>query len=289
MAAAMEVVIDVVPTGDVIGAEIKGVDLSAPLSDKVIAAIRSAWLDHHVVYFRNQNLTDAQLVAFGRRFGTLQPVEFQALEYNRDGLLPEIDVVSNVIVDGKPIGCGGAGELGWHTDMSIFDLPASATFLYAAEVPPSGTSTRFSNMIAAYEALPQSLKDKIEGRRSIHDIAYTASGTVRGGFQPIADKSKGPGAVHPVVRTHPETGQKALFLGRRGYGYIHGYPVPESDALLDVLWDHMTNPRFIWEHHWRRGDVIGWDNRCLIHGRGAFDPQSRRIMRRITVEGDKPF
>lgn len=281
--------VEVVPTGGALGADIKGVDLSRPLGDALVTSIRDAWLTHQVIRFREQKLSDARLIAVAQQlFGKPQPVEFQAAEYNRDGLLPEIDVVSNVIIDDKPIGCLGAGEATWHTDMSIFELPASATMLYGIEIPPSGGNTRFANMYEAYATLPQRLKDKIAGRTSIHDIAYTAGGKVRGGFEPVTDKSKGPGAVHPIVRTHGETGRKALFLGRPGNGYIHGLSVPESDALLEELWTHMTNPRFVWEHTWRPGDVIVWDNRSVVHSRGSFDAQARRILHRVSVEGEKP-
>jgi taurine dioxygenase len=280
--------IDVIPTGGPLGAEVKGIDLSSALSDTLIASIRSAWLRHCVIYFRDQNLTDSQLVKLARRFGKTQSVEFQSAEYNRAGLLPEIDVVSNVVIDGKPIGCTGAGELGWHTDMSIFDIPASATILYGEEIPPSGGNTRFANTQLAYETLDPALKEKIADLKSIHDIANTASGTTRGGFQAVADKTTDPGAVHPVVRTHGETGRKALFLGRKGNGYVKGLTVQESDMLLDELWNHMTNPRFVWEHRWQRGDVVMWDNRSVVHSRGAFDPQSRRVLRRVTVESERP-
>jgi taurine dioxygenase len=288
MAAATGVVrFDVAPTGGILGAEVSGVDLSAPLDPELVAGLRKAWLKHQVLVFREQNLTDAQLVAVARAFGEPHIVE-PTLEYDRAGLLPEIDVVSNVVENGKQIGTAGAGELHWHSDMSVYDVPASGTFLFGKEIPPVGGSTRFANLYAAYETLPQALKDKVEGRRSIHDIAYTAYGTLRGGYQEVNDKSKGPGAVHPVVRTHPETGRKALFLGRQGYGYIHGYPVAESDELLDQLWQHMTKPQFVWEHVWQQGDVIVWDNRCLIHSRGSFPSNTRRMLRRVTVKGEKP-
>jgi taurine dioxygenase len=286
MIAAQEVRIDVIPTGGALGAEVKGVDLSMPLADGLVAKLRQAWLQHQVLVFRNQHLTDAQLVKVGRTFGELHNVEIT--EYDRTGLLPQIDIISNVIKDGKPTGALGAGEAAWHTDMSPFETPASATILFGREIPPMGGNTRFAEMYAAYETLPDPLKKKIEGRRSIHDIAYNALGNVRGGFEAVTDKSKGPGAVHPVVRTHPETKRKALYLGRQGYGYIHGYPVPESDQLLDELWRHMTQRRFVWEHQWRQGDVIMWDNRCLIHSRGSFPADSRRVLSRVTVKGDKP-
>jgi taurine dioxygenase len=286
MVAAQQVRIDVVPSDGALGAEVKGVDLSMPLDDGLTEQLRRAWLKYQVLVFHTQDLTDTQLLRAARAFG--EPHVVEIAEYDRTGLLPEIDIISNVVKDGRPTGALGAGEAAWHTDMSPFEIPASATILFGREIPPTGGNTRFADMYAAYETLPDALKKKIEGRCSIHDIAYNASGNVRGGFEAVTDKSKGPGAVHPVVRTHPETGRRALYLGRQGYGYIHGYSVPESDALLDELWRHMTQPRFAWEHQWHQGDVIMWDNRCLIHSRGAFSADTRRVLSRVTVKGDKP-
>ena len=286
MLVEQDVGFEIVPTGGALGAEVLGVDLSAPLGRDLVTRLRRAWLESQVLVFRGQSLSDAQLLAVARAFG--EPHVIEVCEYDRAGLLPEIDVISNVVENGKPIGALGAGEAAWHTDMSMFDYPAAGTFLYGREIPPSGGNTRFANMYAAYETLPSALKQKLEGRRSIHDIAYTAAGTVRAGFEAVTDKTKGPGAVHPVVRTHVETGRKALFLGRQGYGYIHDLPVPESDALLDQVWQHMTDPKFMWEHSWKVGDVIMWDNRCLIHSRGTVGSSARRVLRRVTVKGEKP-
>ncbi len=287
MNQVLDEVMTVVPSGGTLGAEVQGVDLSVPLSGPLLARLRAAWLQHMVLVFRDQTLTDVELLAVAQSFG--EPHNVEICEYNRAGLLPQIDVISNLIVDGQPIGALGSGEAAWHTDMSMFDYPASATFLYGVEIPPSGGNTRFANMYAAYESLAPALKEKVAGRRSIHDIAYNASGNVRGGFEPVTDKTKGPGAVHPIVRTHAETQRKALFLGRRGYGYIHGLSVEESDEVLEQIWQHMTKPQFIWEHSWRVGDVIVWDNRCLIHSRGAIDANARRVLRRVTNKGEKPI
>ena len=286
MLVEQDIAFDVIPTGGPLGAEVVGVDLSAPLGRELALRLRKSWLEHLVLVFRNQSLTDAQLLAVARSFG--EPHVIEIAEYDRTGLLPEIDVISNVVVEGKPTGALGSGEAAWHTDMSMFDYPAAGTFLYAAEIPPSGGNTRFANMYAAYETLSAALKKKVAGRRSIHDIAYTAAGTVRAGFEAVVDKAKGPGAVHPVVRTHIETRRKALFLGRQGYGYVHGLSVEESDQLLEQVWQHMTKPEFIWEHAWRVGDVIVWDNRCLIHSRGAVGSGTRRVLRRVTVKGERP-
>lgn len=279
--------IAVTPVGHPLGAEVTGVDLSKSISEGAFKKIRAAWLDHLVLVFRGQTLTDEHLVGFAARFGT--PYEVPFAEYDRSSaLLPEIDVISNIVTDGQRIGALGAGEAAWHTDMSVFDEPASATMLYGLEIPSTGGNTRFANMYAAYESLPQMLRSKIEGRTSTHDLAYNASGQVRKGFAEVADKTKGPGAVHPIVRTHPDTHRRALFLGRRGNGYIQGLSVGESDSLLELLWAHMTRPEFMWEHIWRAGDLIIWDNRCVIHGRGAFDESARRLLHRVTVKGEKP-
>ena len=247
-------------------------------------------MEHLVLVFRGQRLTDPQLIAFSRRFGDLHVIDPSVMDYNRrlGDDVPEIDVISNIVVDGVPLGALGAGEAAWHTDMSMFEEPASATFLYAIEIPASGGNTRFANMYRAYEMLPEPLKRRVEGRRSIHDIAYTAAGAVRKGYEPVVDKSQGPGARHPIVRTHPVTGRKSLYLGRAGYGYILGLPVEESDHLLAELWHSMTRPELIWEHEWRVGDVLLWDNRCTMHSRGAFDPNARRLLHRTTVKGERP-
>lgn len=288
MSVALSLKIEVVPSGGVCGAELRGVDASRPLSSEAKAAVKQALFQHGVIYLRNQTLTDAQLVAFGRVFGDLHA--YPVTEYEKPaGLPPEVELISNILVNGKPIGALGSGEAVWHSDMSMFDVPASFTYLYAEQVPPVGGNTRFANLYAAYDALPDDLKRKIEGRKSIHDIAYIADGRVRPPYKPVTDKSKGPGAHHPIVRTHPESGRKALYLGRKGYGYIFGYPVPESDTLLDALWEHMTSPRFVWEHAWRVGDLLIWDNRGVAHSRGTLDPVVPRLMRRIVGKGERPI
>jgi taurine dioxygenase len=279
-------VLEIVPSGGPLGAEIRGLDLARPLAPAVARTVRAAWLEHQVLVFPGQRLDDPALIAVARLFG--EPHTVEICEYDRSGLLPEIDVISNVRVNGRPIGALGAGEAAWHTDMSMFDIPASATLLYGIDIPATPNDTRFADMYAAYETLDPALKAAIEGRTSIHDIAYNAAGAVREGFEAVTDKSKGPGAVHPIVRRHPETGRRALYLGRRGFGYIHGLPVPESDRLLEALWAHMSKPEFAWSHAWRPGDLVVWDNRCVIHSRGAFDPAARRLLHRVTVKGERP-
>ncbi len=287
MTEKTESFIQVIPSGGALGAEIRGVDLSRPVPVETVQAIREAWLEHIVLYFRDQQLSDAQLIGFGQCFGELHRVEYQDRE-RPPGVPKEIEIVSNVVVDGVAVGLLGNSEVAWHTDMSMWEEQASATVLYGEAVPDQGGGTRFCNGYRAYAELDESIRARVEGRRSIHDSAYMADGAVRAGFENVSDKSKGPGARHPVVCTHPETGRKTLYLGRKGYGYILGLDEPESDELLDRIWQHLTRPEFVWEHQWRKGDVLMWDNRCTAHSRGALASGQRRQLRRVTVKGTAP-
>jgi taurine dioxygenase len=172
--------------------------------------------------------------------------------------------------------------------MSYHDVPPSASLLYALEIPSAGGDTSFCSMYAAYDTLPAEILRGIRDRVAIHDMTYTSAGDLRRGITPVHDVTQTPGARHPLVRVHPLSKRKALFLGRRRNGYIVGLPVPESEALLDRLWAHATQPQFVFTHRWSVGDVVMWDNRCVMHRREAFDPQSRRIMHRTQVKGEVP-
>jgi taurine dioxygenase len=287
MTEETESFIQVKPVDGPLGAEVSGVDLSQNLSVSDLVTVRRAWLQHCVLVFRDQHLTDEQLVRFGQQFGELHRVAYT--DHRRpEGVPMEVELVSNIVLNGQPIGLLGDAEVAWHSDMSMWEEPATATVLYAEEVPAQGGGTRFCNLITAYEELSDVIKKSIQGRKSIHDAAYMADGSVRAGYEQIKDKSHGPGARHPIVRTHPETGSKALYLGRQGYGYILGLPVEDSDSLLATLWEHMVQPKYVWEHNWRKGDVLMWDNRCVAHARGALVGRQRRLLRRVTVKGDAP-
>ena len=275
----------VIPSGRALGAEIQGVDLRS-LSEEEFAPIRSAWLDHSVVLFRGQQLTDADLIAFSRRFGDLDfaPVQENGRRFVPG--MPEIYIVSNVKVNGEAIGSLGDGEAAWHTDMSYLEEPPKASMLYAVEIPPAGGNTSFCSMYAVYEALPASLKARIAGLRIKHDATYNSGGYVRQGVTPTDDPRISPGAVHPLVCTHPDSGRRMLYLGRRRNAYLLGLDLKDSEALLDELWSYVDLSEFRWEHVWRVGDLVLWDNRCTMHRRDAFDPSSRRIMHRTQVKGD---
>ena len=283
---------EVVQASSSLGAEVRGLDLNRPLDEPTRAALRQAWLAHLVLLFRDQSLSDADLVRFSGYFGECDKAPPNEAALETKGFapeMPEVAIISNVVVDGVEIGSLGAGECAWHTDMSYNPEPAMASALYAVEVPDDGGETSFLDMYVAYESLPGDLKDALQGKKAIHDATYTSAGGLRKGVTPPADVSQAPGAHHPILRTHPETGRTALFLGRRTNAYIPGLSIPESEALLDAVWTHTDQDRFVWTHEWQRGDLLLWDNRCVMHRREEFDPNDRRVMHRTQLKGDVPY
>ena len=272
--------------GEALGAEIGGVDLTR-LDERDFAAIRAAWLEHLVLRFRDQSLSDPQLKAFSARFGELDPPGPNP--YGKPFLPdhPEMNVISNIKVDGLPIGGLGDGEAIWHADMTYVEQPPMAAILHALQVPASGGDTYWANMYLAYETLPAEMKERIAGRRAVHDATYNSAGLLRKGYADVTDPRKAPGARHPLVRVHPETGRKALFLGRRRNSYVEGLELAGSESLLDELWAHATQPRFTFRQQWRIGDVILWDNRCTLHRRDAFDPSALRLLHRTQIKAPR--
>ena len=283
--ASTESTIAVLPSGKPLGAEIRGVDLKA-VTDTDFAAIQRAWNDHSALVFRGQQLMDDDLIAFSRRFGDLDwaPVQETGRRFVEGH--PEIYVVSNVIVNGEPIGSLGAGEASWHTDMSYLEIPPKASMLYALEVPPTGGNTYFCGMYHAYDSLPDALKLRIAGRMLKHDGTYNSGGYVRQGVTAGDDPVTSPGAWHPLVCTHPETKRRTLYLGRRRNAYIQGLPLAESEALLDELWAIATREEFTWWNEWQVGDLVLWDNRSTMHRRDPFDPTTRRILHRTQIKSE---
>jgi len=276
---------EVIPTGAVLGAEVRTGDLRT-LDDGGFARVVRAWHDHCVVLFRDQTLSDRDLIAFSRRFGALDwaPVQENGRRFVEG--MPEIYIVSNVKVNGEAIGSLGDGEAVWHTDMSYLEVPPKASMLYALEIPPHGGNTSFCCMYSIYEALTSALKARIEGLKIKHDGTYNSGGYVRQGVTPTDDPRTSPGALHPLVCTHPDTGRRMLYLGRRRNAYLAGLDLEASEALLDELWSYVARPEFAFEHVWRVGDLVLWDNRCTMHRRDAFDPNARRIMHRTQVKGE---
>jgi taurine dioxygenase len=276
----------VVPSGAALGADVEGIDLARPIEEATFRAIEAAWAEHLVLRFRGQRLDDAALMAFSRRLGPLDRAPIAAAAGPADREKGYVTVISNIVVDGTPIGGLGAYEAVWHTDMSYNERPPIASLLYAIEVPPSGGDTGFTNMYLAYETLPAPLRDEVATLRCKHDASRNSAGELRRGFTEVEDPRETPGALHPIVRTHPVTGRKALFLGRRRNAVIAGLALAESERLLDRLWAHATQPAFTWYQRWREGDLVLWDNRCTMHRRDAFDPATRRLMHRTQVSGE---
>jgi len=278
----------VVPTGASLGADVIGVDLSRRIDSLTFKAIEDAWHQHLVLRFRGQQLDDPGLLRFARLFGELDKAPVHAGHEVEDPF-PEITVMSNIKVNGRSIGNLGHYEAEWHTDMSYNERTPIGSLLYSIEVPAVGGDTGFANMYAAYDTLPVELKRAIVGMQCRHDSSRNSAGELRKGQKEVADPRDTPGAVHPIIRTHPATRRNALFLGRRRNAYIIGLGLAESEDLLDKLWAHVTQRRFAWYQQWKVGDLILWDNRCAMHRRDAFDPESRRLMHRTQVRGDKPF
>ena len=218
--------IEVIPTGAALGAEVRGVDLRH-LDEAGFSRVVQAWHDHSVVLVRDQRLSDQDLIAFSRRLGDLDWAPIQETGRRFVEGLPEIYIVSNVKVNGEPIGSLGDGEAVWHTDMSYLDVPPKASMLYALEVPPSGGNTSFCTMYGVYEALPPALKDRIAGLKIKHDGTYNSGGYVRQGVTPTDDPLTSPGAIHPLVCRHPDTGRRMLYLGRRRNAYLVGLALAE--------------------------------------------------------------
>jgi taurine dioxygenase len=176
----------------------------------------------------------------------------------------------------------------WHSDNSYRDRPLAYSALYALEIPPKGGNTGFANMYLALQTLDPGLRKRIEGKTLKHDMTYNSAGDLREGFRPVNDVRNAPGPSHPIIRTHAETGCNALYLGRRPNAYINGYSVAESEELLEALWAHATQDKFTWHHEWQVGDILIWDNRCVMHHRDPFDGGYRRVMHRIQCAGDVP-
>jgi taurine dioxygenase len=276
--------LEVIPAGKALGAEIRGLDVRTIGSDE-FECIYRAWLDHQVLLFRGQQLTDENLIAFSRRFGELDWAPIQETGRRFVEGHPEIYIVSNVIENGEPIGSLGAGEAAWHTDMSYLEKPPKTSIVYALEIPPEGGHTYFCSMYGAYESLPEELRRRIANLRLKHDATYNSGGYVRQGTVAVDDPVHSPGHYHPLVCTHPETKRRLLYLGRRRNAYIEGLALWESEALLDQLWSYATDETLVWSNSWQVGDLVFWDNRCTMHRRDPFDATSRRILHRTQVKG----
>ena len=262
----------IAPLSRALGVRISGIDASRPLSPQDKTAIRSAFLEHHVLVFPEQALTRERQFDFAASFGEVEGPEAKRANGKRHGVahvMTNLDAAGNPVVRNSP-----AANHHWHTDKPYHAAPPMLTTLYAVEVPPAGGDTEFANTALAYEALPEAMKHRIAGLRVV--------------FRPAFDTDL-PAVDHPLVRTHPETARKALYLGNHST-HLLGMPEAKGQALLRELLDHATQPRFVYRHRWRVGDLVMWDNRCLLH-RAALDRHSgryRRVMHRSLVKGTMP-
>jgi taurine dioxygenase len=278
---------------DALGAEITGIDVSAAPKQAVIDALSTALCEHQVLVIRDQNLDAGQQVAFARRFGDLVrrvSGEFLHPEF------PDVLILSNRMVDGKSVGAttAYAGQV-WHSDLTYAERPSMGSMLHALEVADEGGDTAWANMYRAYDTLPEATKQRIEGLCAIHirDRRRNPRAQLTGEFDRDVDKYysiKVPDSVHPMVRTHPETGRKSLFVSPRFTTAIDGMADEEAQPLLDELFAHQINPDFIYRHKWRLGDLVFWDNRSTIHlACGGIKPPGIRHLHRTSIAGDAPF
>jgi len=287
--------IDVIPAKAALGAEVRGVDLTK-IDDATFRQLHDIWLDHLLLVFRGQKFAAQDLVTLVKRFGipvTSSNLHKRSLEERIANkvfnLPPEVTVVTNVRENGKPVGILGDGEVVWHSDFSFKEEPTAARMLLAVEIPPAGGSTYFSNCYAAYDALSPEMKKRVSGMSIKQANIVDTAMQLRPGASLDMDIRDIPGPSHPVISTHPETGRNMIFLGRRHSAYVNGCTLEESEALLDELWAHSTDPRFVYEHHWQVGDVVVWDNRATLHRRDAFNSDSRRVLYAAQVEGHRPY
>ncbi len=268
-----------------VGAEIKGLDLSRPLDAEVVEQIRVAWCEHIVLLFRDQDLTVEQQVRFATCFGELGK-RSRAPKDKKPGdgdYRDSVMLVTNIVdEDGKPIGSFGGGEMWFHADTCYYPVPNKMTMLYAMELPSRGGNTRVNNMYRAYDNVPKALKDRLEGHTvlQIHDYKRTER------IDPDGDIE---GMLHyhqPIFVTNPETNKRALYVNRLMSAKIDGFPREESDTILEQLFTIAEDPALFYEHEWRIGDLLMWDNRCSMHARTEFPEDERRLLRRCTVKGE---
>jgi len=293
--------LEIVPTGAALGAEVRGVDLSAPLPDDTVVQIAEAWADHLVLLFRSQQLTDDNILEFSNHFGGQQAAGIRQ-RYLSAGYKPgdhqlqkdaRINYVSNLDKDGKPalVNSGiGSFEIRWHTDNSYTEVPPNGTLLWAEKIPDDNSGqTLFCNQYLAYDELPDDLKAAIDGKHQMHDSTRNTANRLAPNATMPKSREDIDGPVHPMVRIHPVTGRKALYLGRRwSYPstYIVEMPTDEGEMLMDRLWAHATQEKYVWTHSWRPGDLLMWDNRCVMHRRTAINPTQPRVMHRTLIKGD---
>jgi taurine dioxygenase len=275
--------LNVKPLTRYIGAEIGGIDLSTRPDDATVAAIYKAWLDHTVLVFRGQNLAMEDLPRVTGYFGKMgdlgRPTKYHPPGFSRT--LPGIMMISNIRENGEPIGALPDGEMMFHHDMIHKEIPSKATLLYSVEIPSRGGNTLFASGYAAYDTLDPAIRNRLEGKRALHHYNYGS--TQRGDNRGTEAFNE---CIHPVFRTHEETKRKAVYVNRLMTVKVIDMDEAESGRLLNAVFDHSERPEFVYEHEWRTGDLLLWDNRCSSHARTDFPSTERRLMLRTTIAGD---
>jgi taurine dioxygenase len=272
---------EVVRLSPALGAEIRGVDASRPISSEDFRRIENAWHQHLVILLRGQDLDEDAQVRFAERFGPLSPIHTDHHSERNKAVM----YIGNRKKDGKIVGALPLGEMQFHSDQCYTERPAMGTMLYAIEIPEEGGNTLFANAYKAYESLPDDVKRRIDGRRAVQVYDYGGGVLDR---KHMVEPQAGLSYAHPVARTHPATGKKALYVNRLMTHHIEGLPRAESEELLALMFDTIERPDFIYEHRWRVGDLLLWDNRCTLHARRDFDPNASRWLRRVTIQGERP-
>ena len=274
----------VIPITGTFGADITGVRLGS-LSDAWFEDIYGAWLEYGVLRFREQSLTKDDLQAFSHRFGPLEEMPLGRLSATQKAKIDNryVTPISNIVVDGKPIGGLGDAEASWHSDMTYVESPPPASVLLGVEIPPVGGDTFFADQREALATLPDSLRARINDLTIKHDAAHDSVGLLRPGFEAFDDPRDAPGAEHAIILNHDETGDECLYLGRRDWAYIPGLSLEDSEALLDELWRYAIPGHAVVEQNWLPDDVIVWDNRRCLHRRSSIDPSHRRLLLRCQV------
>ena len=272
-----------------LGAQVLGLDLAQPLSQGDFQRLHHAHLDHHVLVFRDQRITPQQQVDFSRRFG---PLQIHVLRQFQLPTQPEVLIISNIVENGQPIGLGDAGHF-WHSDLSYKEVPSLGSMLHAQELPDEGGDTVFANMHLAWESLPAALRHAVRGARAEHSyLSQYEELRRRNPWRPAltqAQIDEVQPVTHPVVRVHPETGRRALFVSEHFTTRIVGLPDDESRALLEELFAHSVRPEHLYVHRWQPHDLVFWDNRSLMHLATGCPPDQRRKLYRTTIEGDAPY
>ena len=268
------------PLSPAVGTEIFELDLCQPLTAKTVTALREIWVNSGLLVFRNNGLTIEDQTRFAAYFGTPSETNTRT-DPDRD---PRILLISNIRENGKPIGALPDGELQFHSDSAFHEEPLMATLLYSVEIPSTGGDTLFSNATAAYDQLPAPLKEQLKNLTAVNGYDYSTQ-VKRAGY----DRSSGPHAIHPVLRTHPETRRKAIYVNRLMTEEICDLPDADSDSILSDLFDRIEDSDIRYTHVWKTGDLLMWDNRFVQHARTDFPTTERRLLRRVGLLGDKPY